>query len=125
MKFSEIGVTRALRVYSAIADSLGVDGPKRDKPITEDRVYRHVKELEKHRHECRLGRCPHYLRELNALRIQEEEERMNLLAIGAISVEMGHGSGHIVDGIRGMALRLKWYVERYPGPNEVEKGGGG
>lgn len=107
MRFTETGVARALRVYAAIAQSIGCDGPKHDKPIEEDRVFRLFASLRARSLECDDGQCHNRSKRLRDLAKSESEQREALLAIGNICLDAGFGDGHIVDAVRRMAEAAK------------------
>lgn len=107
MRFTEVGVARALRVYAALADHIGVDGAKHDLPIEEDRVYRHYKYMENRYAECRRHRCPATQPELDRLKLADESMRLALREIGDLCRDAGFGDGYVVDAVRAMAAAAK------------------
>jgi hypothetical protein len=94
VRYTEAGLVRALRVYASIAERIGVDGPKHDKPIEQDRVYQYVKRLENRHSECRC----HELRPRNEfLEAVNSEKTKTLVQVGDMLRDAGFGGDYIVD----------------------------
>lgn len=102
MKYTEVGIVRALRVYASIAERIGVDGPKHDKPIEEDRVWQYVNSLERRLGLLRDSQIDYTtLARRNALLEATNASRTKtLMEIGDMLRAAGFGDDYIVDVVK-------------------------